>query len=71
MQILSYTDEIIQYIPAPYRPMTMALFRAVRESGLTDPFEVAAALYRWTDGRPSCLPIREGLARFFEEEAEK
>ena len=68
MQILSYYDEIFQHIPESHRPMAMALFRVVRESGLSDSFEVAAAVYRQTDGRASCRPIREGLEKYFQGE---
>jgi len=65
MSIIPHSGDIFKHIPASHIPMATALFRVVQESGLDDPFDVAAAVYRWTEVRPACRPIRDGLERFF------
>ena len=58
---------VLRFIPTKAQEDAQRLIGIVKASGLNDNFEIATALYRWTENRPWYSDIRSGLEKYLEE----
>lgn len=64
--MFSYHDfTALEFVPQPYRPLALQIFRVVQGSGLVSELEITSAAYRWLRDRASLAPICQGLEAYF------